>query len=111
MKKIGGNIAAQYQTMTGTTKNEIGESVPQWATVADLWGWLDYASGEAGYQNWGAKAAETTHVFVCDFQALPLGDARLICNEKTFDVLNVDNPMELNYQLEISLKYTGALNG
>lgn len=31
----------------------------------------------------------------------------MIINEKNYDVTLIDNPMELNKQLEFSLKFTG----
>lgn len=112
MKKVGGNVTAKIQRRT-SARNEIGELSPSYETVAELRGWLDYSGGEAGYQTWGTKAEETTHVFVCDYAPLDVeaDEARLVCLGKSYDVLQIDDPMNLGYQLEISLKYTGVLDG
>lgn len=108
---IGGNITAELQIRT-TTKNEIGESVKQWATVQRIRGWLDYQSGDSKYTSFSTKAQESTHVFVCDYVAINHRivpeNSRLKVNSKVYDVLLIDNPMELNKQLEIYLKFTGG---
>lgn len=108
---IGGNITAELQIRT-TTKNEIGESVKQWSTVHRIRGWLDYQSGDSKYTSFSTKAQESTHVFVCDYVAIDPRivpeNSRLKVNGKAYDVLLIDNPMELNKQLEIYLKFTGG---
>ena len=111
MKSIAGNIAAQLQLNTGTVKNEIGEMIPQWITVNTLSGWLDLSSGDSKRTVYDAKIQESTHIFVCDFmqidQRIKAENSRMIVNGRIYDVVLIDNPMELNYQLEIFLKYTG----
>ena len=113
MVEIGGNISAQLQVKT-TAKNSIGESVPTWETRHTLTGFLDLASGDSRYTTYNAKIQESTHYFICDYvditDVVP-ENSRMIINGKTYDVLVIDNPMELNYHLEIYLKYTGAQNG
>lgn len=112
MKHIGGNITAQLQLKTGAVKNEIGEKVPQWETKHNLVGWLDLSSGDSKYTNYDAKIQESTHIFICDYQALNAAikaeNSRMIINGRKYDVLLIDNPMELNYQLEFYLKFTGG---
>lgn len=111
MVRIGGNIVGQLQTKT-TTKNAIGESISTWETRHNLTGFLDYSSGDSKYQVFSAKVQESTHVFVCDYVFLDndirAENSRLTVNGKVYDVLLIDNPMELNYQLEIYLKFTGG---
>ena len=111
---IGGNISLQLQINT-TTVDEIGSRVQKWTPVQSLYGWLDYISGEAGRANYHTKIEESTHVFVCDFvelhEKIKAENCRAIVNGKTYDVVLIDNPMELNYHLEIYLKYTGGQNG
>ena len=111
MVHIGGNVMGQLQTKT-TIKNEIGESISTWKTRHNLTGFLDYSSGDSKYLVYNAKVQESTHVFVCDYVPLD-GDikaenSRMTVNGKVYDILLIDNPMELNYQLEIYLKFTGG---
>lgn len=111
MVSIGGNLVGQLQTKT-TIKNEIGESISTWKTRHSLTGFLDYSSGDSKYLVYNAKVQESTHVFVCDYVPLD-GDikaenSRMTVNGKVYDILLIDNPMELNYQLEIYLKFTGG---
>ena len=112
MKKIGGNITAQLQVKNGTTKNEIGENVPQWQTVHNLRGWLDLSDGDSKYISYNAKIQESTHVFICNYQTLnstiKAENSRMIINNKKYDIMLIDNPMELNYQFEFYLKFTGG---
>lgn len=113
MKGIGGNILAEIQ-VCGTTKNEIGESVPVWETVQTMRGWLDLSGGDSKYATYSAKIQETTHIFIADYVPLDARitaeNSRFLIGGKTYDVMFIDNPMELQAgsQWEISLKYTGG---
>ena len=111
MNGIGGNVAAEFKINT-PTKNEIGENIPNWITIQTINGWLDYLTGETSRTNYNAKIEESTHVFVSDYVDL---DPRIesekvmmVINNKTYDVTLIDNPMQLNAQLEIYLKYVGG---
>lgn len=108
MTMIGGNIKAVYQQKTGSTKNEIGERIPAWKDVQTLTGWLDLSSGDSKY-TYNAKLQESTHIFLCDYVAIDrkADDKRLVVNGISYDVLLVDDPMELHQQLEIYLRYVG----
>ncbi len=109
MNRIGGNISAQLQVKT-TTKNAIGEAVPKWETRHTLTGFLDLANGDSRYTTYNAKMQESTHYFICDYVSLDVlpENSRMLINGKTYDVMAIDNPMEMNYHLEIYLKYTGG---
>lgn len=113
MKGIGGNITAIIQTKT-VTKNEIGENVKSWADVQTIKGWLDLSSGDSRYSNFNAKIQESTHIFITDFVPLPDGitaeNSRMVIKGKVYDVLLIDNPMEMESgsQLEFYLKFTGG---
>lgn len=113
MKGIGGNIVARIQVFT-VTKNEIGENVKTWADTQAIKGWLDLASGDSKYTTFSAKIQESTHVFVADYVTLQPGitaeGARLVINGKRYDILLIDNPMEMGSgsQLEFYLKFTGG---
>lgn len=107
---IDGNIWAEVQIKT-TLKNEIGESTEYWQTVDKIWGWLDFQSGDSKYTNYDTKMQDSTHVFISDYKALnprvKSRNSRLIIDGEIYDVMLIDNPMNLNRQLEIYLKYTG----
>lgn len=109
---IGGNLTAQLQLKSGTAKNEIGEIVPQFTTIHTLTGWLDFSDGEAKRTSFNAKIQESTHIFLCDHVQLDpritAENSRMIINGKKYDVMLIDNPMEMNQHMEIYLKYTGA---
>ena len=109
---IGGNIIAELQIRTVEGKNSIGEGVTTWQTVNSIRGFLDYTSGDSKYTNYDAKMQDSTHVFVADYTALDsraqAENSRLIVNGKAYDVMLIDDPMELHKQLEIYLKYTGG---
>ena len=112
MKKIGGNITAFLQLKTGTVRNEIGEVVPQWTTLHTITGFLDLSAGDSRYSTYDAKIQESTHVFICDYLALDerirAENSRLMLNGKAYDIMLIDDPMELHRQLEFYLKYTGG---
>lgn len=111
MKGIGGNIRAVIQ-VKAIAQNAIGEHVETWQDVQTLKGWLDLSGGNARYNAYQAKIQDSTHIFLCDY--VPLNNritaetARMLINGKHYDITLIDNPMELNAQLEIYLKYTGG---
>lgn len=112
MNGIGGNVTADIQIVTTTTKNEIGEHVRTWQTVQSITGWLDMQSGEARYTTFNAKIQESSHVFVADFvpldKRIKAENSRMIVGGERYDIKLIDDPMELNQQLEIFLNYTGG---
>lgn len=114
MNGIGGNTRAIIQTFTAE-KNAIGETVKRWSDVQTLTGWLDLAGGTSNYTTYSAKVQESTHVFVADYVPLAEGvqaeKCRMIIGGKAYDVMLIDNPMEMGAgsQLEIFLKYTGGV--
>lgn len=117
---IGGNIEAQLQIRT-TGKNAIGEPVEDWHDVVELKGFLDLSSGDSKYTTFNAKIQESTHIFICDYKPIPATldvegkivkvsaeNARMVANSQDYDVMLIDDPMNLHKQLEIYLKYTGG---
>ena len=72
----------------------------------------NFITGEANRINYNAKIQESTHVFVSDYVALDFRieaeKVRMVINHKIYDVTLIDNPMELNAQLEIYLKHVGG---
>ena len=109
---IGGNIKATIQTYE-VHENAIGEKVKSWLDKQTLTGWLDLAGGSSNYVTYASKVQESTHVFLCDYVPLDADikaeNARMVIGGKAYDIMIIDNPMELCQQLEIYLKYTGGL--
>lgn len=114
MANIGGNITGIIQTVQ-TEKNAIGESVKIWADAFSCNGWLGMQSGDKRYTSYNAKLEESSHVFLCDYHsgiyALADQDTRMIIKGFVYDVTYIDNPDEMDEQLEIYLKKVGAWNG
>lgn len=113
MKGIGGNLTATVQVNT-VTKNEIGENVKTWTDVQAIKGWLDLSSGDSKYVTFSAKLQESTHIFIADYVPLDsrvsAENSRMVIKGKRYDILLIDNPMELGSgsQLEFYLKFTGG---
>ena len=113
MKGIGGNITAAIQVKT-ITKNEIGEHIESWADVQSIKGWLDLQGGDSKYSTYNAKIQESTHIFIADYVPLDsritAENSRMVIKGKRYDIMLIDNPMELENgsQLEIYLKFTGG---
>lgn len=110
MSRINGNINASIE-LKEDSKNSIGENIIQWKPYKTLFGWLDYANGDSGHLNFLSKVEESTHIFICDYVDVGMAkpnNSRMIINNKIYEVKLIDNPMELNRQLEIYLKYVGV---
>lgn len=111
MKGIGGNKQMLLQVST-VTKNAIGEQVKTWNTAQTITGWLDLSGGDSKYQTYNAKIQESTHVFVADYVELAEGitaeTSRAVIDGKVYDIMLIDDPMEMHQQLEVYLKYTGG---
>lgn len=107
---IGGNITAELQQQT-SKKNAIGENVPEWKTVESIHGFLDLQDGDSKYTSFSAKIQESTHVFVADYMDLSAyvpESCRMLIGGKVYDVMLIDDPMELHKHIEIYLQYTGG---
>lgn len=114
MANIGGNITGRFQIKT-VEKNRMGEGEKTWKDAVSQLGYLDLQSGDSKYDKFNAKIEESTHIFLCDFNsalyALSGRDVRAIFKDMVYDVLLIDNPMEMNEHLEIYLRKVGAWNG
>ena len=97
-----------------STVNAIGEREKPWIDAVSFSGVLGLQSGDSKYSNFNAKIEESTHILVCDYNskiyALKDKDTRVICKGRMYDVLLIDNPDELDYQLEIYLRFVGGQN-
>lgn len=108
---IGGNVNAVIQVKTSVGKNEIGEDIVSWDDKAELFGFLDLSSGDSKHTVYSAKIQESTHVFICDYSDLSgitSENARFKCNNCEYEILLIDDPMELHRHLEIYLKFAGG---
>jgi len=140
MARIGGNTKAKMQVKDDGQKNQIGERNFNWFDVVEFLGWLDLSGGDSKYTTYSAKMQESTHIFICDFQSFkalsaqwewnPFNfltsiinseldadidvtseNARLLIDRKVYDIMLIDDPMNLHQHLEIYLKYVGGQNG
>lgn len=108
LKMIGGNTEAILQKKSGSATNSISERITEWADVMSLRGWLDLSTGDSKYTH-NAKLQESTHIFITDYTPIDrkANDKRLKVGGAVYDVLLIDDPMELHQQLEIYLKFVG----
>ncbi len=106
---IGGNTEAMLQQKSGSETNSIGERIQAWSDYHRFSaGWLDLSNGDSKYTH-DAKLQDSTHIFITDYTAIDrkADDKRLVVNGAVYDVLLIDDPMELHQQLEIYLKFVG----
>ncbi|MGN0907629.1 MAG: head-tail adaptor protein [Bullifex sp.] len=104
---IGGNVKAELQVRS-VEVNSIGERVETWTAKSVLIGFLDLAGGSVSYEAFNSKVQESTHVFICDYIPLDISiHSRLLINKEIYDITLIDNPMNLNRQLEFYLKKVG----
>ncbi len=112
MANIGGNITGTIQTKKSDGKNAIGEAEIIWSDSFSCVGWLGLQSGGNIRSNYNAKIEESTHIFLTDFSAdvyaLANQDTRMTIKGSMYDVLLIDNPDEMDEQLEIYLKKVGG---
>ncbi|MDR1563883.1 MAG: head-tail adaptor protein [Oscillospiraceae bacterium] len=112
MKKIGGNITANILRKVQQEKNIIGEKAVTWVSAFSLLGFLDLQNGDSK-NTYNAKLQESTHIFICDYQVLSgitPENSKLVISGQEYQVILIDNPMQLNQHLEIYLKYLGGQN-
>lgn len=123
---IGGNMTGIVQVRSAGRMNKIKEMSEEWKQCMELEGWLDLSTGDSERTVFNAKVQESTHIFLCDYvpmQGRVIVDgkerkvvvtsenARMVIDGLVYDVLLVDNPMNMNEHLEIYLKFVGGQNG
>lgn len=126
MKSIGGNIVAQFQIKVEGKRNKIGECEKTWVDALTVKGWLDLSNGDSKRTIYSAKIQKSTHMFLCDYQpltyapkaetpdekiALTAENARIIIEGQVYDIMVIDDPMQMHQHLEIYLKFTGGQSG
>lgn len=135
---VGGNIQALLQVKSRCAKNAIGEVTAQWVDCTSIKGWLDLSTGDSKHTTFYAKVQESTHIFLCDFTNLknmstkwvwnPFNfltgvisqqgeqesvdvtsdNARMVIDGLVYEILLIDNPMNMNDHLEIYLRFIGG---
>lgn len=109
---IGGNVVAVLQKKDNVKINSIGEQELLYRTTNEIKGFLDLSGGDSKYTNYNAKIQESTHLFICDYikldKSVKAENSRMIIDGLYYDIMLIDNPMNLCEQLEFYLKYTGG---
>lgn len=135
---VGGNIQALLQVKSRGAKNAIGEVTAPWVDCTSIKGWLDLSTGDSKHTTFYAKVQESTHIFLCDFTNLknlstkwvwnPFNfltgvinqqseqesvdvtsdNARMVIDGLVYEILLIDNPMNMNDHLEIYLRFIGG---
>lgn len=109
MSEIGGNCDLKLLKKTTGAVDSIGKPKEIWVEYETIKGWLDLSSGSSFRETYNTKIQESSHVFICDYIEITekVTNLKADCKGKEYDVLLIDNPMELNEHLEIFLKYVG----
>lgn len=118
---IGGNIDALLQINDNGVKNSIGAHEKEWVDGMTLLGWLDLSNGDSKHTTFNAKVQESTHIFLCDYQPLVCNvgeqettvqvtseNARMVIQGLVYEILLIDNPMNMNEHFEIYLRFIGG---
>ncbi len=135
---VGGNIQGLLQVKKESLRNAIGECEHKWVDCTSILGWLDLSTGDSKHTTFYAKVQESTHIFLCDFTNLknlstdwvwnPFGfltgvisktdeqesvditsdNARMVIDGLVYEILLIDNPMNMNDHLEIYLRFIGG---
>ena len=109
---INGNIKALLQEKSETGINVIGERIQEWVTIIELKGFLDFQGHSTNRTTYETKLEESTHLFICDYKSFnkKAENKRMIIDNEVYDVVYIDDPMNLHQHLEIFLKYAGGQN-
>lgn len=101
-----GAIVQRY----GPVDDGMGGEDYEWANHDEISGVLDQLKGDEVLAS--EKLGElSSHIFIIfDIVDVKRGD-RFIINDEIYNVTNVDNPNNMDRQLEIKLKYTGEKYG
>lgn len=118
---VGGNIQGLLQVKKNGAKNTIGERKNTWVDCTSILGWLDLSTGDSKHTTFYAKVQESTHIFLCDFTNLKnlstdeqenvdvtSDNARMVVNGEVYEILLIDDPMNMHDHLEIYLRFIGG---
>ncbi|WP_179107169.1 phage head closure protein [Sediminibacillus massiliensis] len=93
-----------------TVDDGMGGETHEWDTHLELEGTLDQLSADEVLAN-EKLGVVSSHIFII-FEIVDVKETdRMIIGDKIYQINNVDNPNNLNRQLEISLEYTGDTVG
>lgn len=93
-----------------STDNGFGGTTTAWRTINEVEGVVDMLSGNEVMAA-DALNRSSSHIFICfEIFDIKRGD-RVIDNGNQYRVTYVDNPMNLNRQLEISLLWEKEVEG
>ncbi len=109
---IGGNQTLELQQSVDGGLNDLGERMKTWQTVKRLNGFLDLLSGTSERSDM-VKLVNATHVFLADYCPVFVSpeSCRAVVNGQIFDVLYLDDPMNLHDHWEIQLRMAGDNRG
>lgn len=109
MNSIDGNIEATIQLKRITGRDSIGSAVKDWVDAYKAKGFLDLSNGDSNYNDYRTKIQESTHLFICDYFPMDIDtkDARMIVDGKIYDLLLVDDVMNLHQHYEMYLSFVG----
>jgi len=109
MKSIGGNITCKLMTRV-TERTSIGTTNSSLVDHMELLGFLDLRGETTSRTDFSAKMFDGTHIFLCDYVDIEksIRDVVFVDHKgREYDVMAIDNPMELDYHLEIYLRRVG----
>lgn len=102
-------VTATIQRYT-TVDDGYGGEKQEWQDHLEVDGFLDQLSSDEVLASDRINAI-STHVFITfDISDITPSD-RAIIGGKVYNIQNVDNPMQMDEQLEITLEYTGDTHG
>ena len=112
--EINGNITGLLQVRKVVEIDEIGSKIIDWENVEEFEdGVLDLMGQTTNRDKFYSKIEESTHIFMCDYKPLDkevrkTKDKRMIIDDEEYEVLLIDDPLNLHRHYEIYLKYVGG---
>lgn len=106
---IDGNTIASVQMKTVKT-DDIGAQTSSWNNIDTISGYLDLSTGNSNYTNQDVKIQESTHIFIAEYKILgvTVENGRLVIDNKCYDIMYIDDVMNMHQHYEIYLKYVGG---
>lgn len=99
-------MIAEIQRITGTESDGMGGHVYEWSKINEIEGTLDKLSGDEILANEKISII-ATHIFIV-FDVFDVTERdRMIIDSMIYRIKDVDNPNNLNRQLEITIEKTG----
>ena len=122
---VGGNIQALLQVKKESVRNAIGEREHKWVDCTSILGWLDLSTGDSKHTTFYAKVLKnlstdwvwnpfsflTGVISKTDEQEtvdVTSDNARMVVNGEVYEILLIDDPMNMHDHLEIYLRFIGG---